>query len=185
MTTNLKRWQKISDETVHQNPWFCVRQAKVVRPDGIPGDFFVVDTPGPAVFTLGFNDADELCLVRQHRFTTDECFWELPGGNAGSDRDLLHAAQREFEEETGFVAKEWKEIGKWSTQNGLCSEFSHIFLARGLSRSKKEYINEDGIEEVRFFAVPKVLEMIKTNEMTDGQAIAGLMIALSKLGKLA
>jgi 8-oxo-dGTP pyrophosphatase MutT (NUDIX family) len=136
----------------------------------------------PAVFIVAVNDAGEVLFESVDRHTVGPTL-EIPAG--GSDgEDLLVAAQRELYEETGYVAERWQPIGFMWALNGICRASEHVFLAQGLSRSVDGAdANAEGISDVRWVPWPKVLEMVATGEIDDGETVAALMYAAIAFGK--
>lgn len=41
--THKNPWQKLESKIVYENPWLRLREDKVIRPDGNPGIYGVVD----------------------------------------------------------------------------------------------------------------------------------------------
>src|SRR5438105_3622796 len=121
-------WQTVSSKEVYTNPWLSVHEHTVIRPDGTKGMYGVVDTYGPSVFIVAMNDMKQVLYVAQHRFPTNTYSWELPGGNAGAE-DVLKAAQRELEEESGYRAEKWDKVGVLQVMSGVSNELEHIFVA--------------------------------------------------------
>ena len=70
------------------------------KSDGVTGDFFVLDT-NDWVNVLAVTPAQELVLVRQFRYGTQEFSLEPPGGVIELGEDPIRAGLRELEEETG------------------------------------------------------------------------------------
>ena len=62
-------WPVTRTRVAYENPWIVVREDQVVRPDGSPGVYGVVEVRRPAVFVVALTDADEVVLVTVDRHT--------------------------------------------------------------------------------------------------------------------
>lgn len=86
-----------------------------------------------------------LLLIEQHRVPAGRACLELPAGLVGDEgepEDALVAAARELEEETGYRASGFEELGSFYSSPGLTSERFTLVRATGLSRIGAP---EDGI----------------------------------------
>lgn len=184
-------WTTRSSTPKYTNPWISVREDAVVRPDGGEGVYGVVTMRNPAVFVVALTDDDEVLMVSLYRYPTQAMSLEVPAG--GSDgENLLLAAQRELVEETGYTAREWREIGRMNALNGVCDAPEHVFLATGLeppvsARDAEETIREqeaEGIAAVRAVSWRDVMRLVAAGEITDGETLAALMFAAAALGRL-
>lgn len=77
-------------------------------------------------------------LVEQFRVPLGKVCLELPAGLVGdedgnSDEDVLIAAGRELEEETGWRASQLEEIGEFWSSPGMVSESFTLVRASGLT----------------------------------------------------
>jgi len=96
-----------------------------------------VQNIGAAVI-LALTDAGEIVLVEQYRIPLAARTIELPAGLIGDDgtAEAAHtAAARELEEETGWRAAHWENLGDFATSPGMSSEMFTLFRARGLTRT--------------------------------------------------
>ncbi len=175
-------WKQISTKVVHKNPWFYVTEDGVIKPNGEKGQYNVVVSPG-AAFIVALNEKNEVYLIGQYRYPTSSYSLELPAGSIDKQQPLA-AAKRELKEETGLEAKNWKKLGSFQTANGIMSELTHVFLATGLTQTGNNEQIEDGIDETIIIPFKKVLNMIQTGQLTDGQSISALMMAAIELGLL-
>ena len=184
-------WTTRSSTPKYTNPWISVREDAVVRPDGGEGVYGVVTMRNPAVFVVAMTDEDEVLMVSLYRYPTQAMSLEVPAG--GSDgENLLLAAQRELVEETGYTAREWREIGRMNALNGVCDAPEHVFLATGLQapasvedaeRAAREQ-KAEGISAVRAVPWRDLTRLVADREITDGETLAALMFAAATLGRL-
>ncbi len=91
-----------------------------------------------AAVVIAITDDGEIVLVEQHRAPLGAHAIELPAGLIGDadgpDDTPRAAAERELLEETGFVARNWLELGEFATSPGMSAETFHLFLASGLEQ---------------------------------------------------
>ncbi len=80
--TQLRRgpWTILSERLGYENPWMRVREFDVLRPDGQPGLYGVMEPRQAAIGVLPVYDNGDTVLVGQHRFALDAWSWELPEG---------------------------------------------------------------------------------------------------------
>lgn len=90
-----------------------------------------------AAVILALTDEGEVVLVEQYRTPLGRRSLELPAGLVGDEtegEDPATSAERELEEETGFRAEHWEEIGHFATSPGMSAEGFRLFKATGLTR---------------------------------------------------
>jgi 8-oxo-dGTP pyrophosphatase MutT (NUDIX family) len=167
-------WKILSSRVAYENPWIRVREDDVIRPDGNPGIYGVVEVR-PSILVMAINDRDEIALVGQWRYTVDHYSWEVPrGGSSEHETDMLAVAKRELAEEAGVQAAHWLPLGTADVGNGVLNDVQHFFVATGLSPVAAE---QDEFEEIvvewRPFA--EVIDMVLRGEITEVCSIAALL----------
>lgn len=92
--------------------------------------------PGAGVVAVvAFPGNDQFLLVEQRRRPVGNCpVIELPAGLVDPGETYLEAAQRELLEETGYKAKDWREMGTLCVSPGLTDELVTFFEAHDLER---------------------------------------------------
>ena len=173
-------WRTSSTRPVYENPWIRVREDEVVRPDGTPGIYGVVEVRSPAVFVVPVTAAGEVVLVTVDRYTTGRATPEVPAG--GSDgEDLLAAARRELREETGLAAATWRPIGAVDSLNGVAAAPGQVFLATGLIEVGGQETEVEGITAVHRVGWAELVAMIGRGEVTDNETLGALLLAVVAL----
>ena len=175
-------WKTLSTRTVYSNPWISVREDKVIRPDGKPGIYGVVET-SIATGVVALTPQQEVYLVGQFRYTMNEYSWEIIEGGSAEGETALEAAKRELQEEAGLVAETWENLGaEVHLSNCFSSEIGRLFLASGLSQTQS---SPEGTEQLEIQRLPlsRCLEMIANGEIKDAMSIIGLTRAAETLSK--
>lgn len=141
------------------------------------GDYIVVRKRGTweyvgrppgirAAVILAVEDG-EVLLVEQYRVPLGKACLELPAGLVGDqdgiDEDVMTAAARELEEETGYRADRIDIIGEYYSSPGMVSEAFTLVRAHGLTRVGKG----GGVEGENI-----IVHRIKLAELEDFAAAA-------------
>lgn len=135
----------------------------------------VVHHTGGVVIVAEKNN--EILMVQQYRYPTKEAIYELPAGKLDKgNEDVLSAAKRELEEETGHTAKKWESLGYIWTSPGFCNEKLFLFKASDLS-FKGQHLDDGEILNYLTINKDEVFNMIKTGKINDSKTISALMRA--------
>lgn len=116
-------WQGQYVTAITQGRWEYVSRARNIR----------------AAVILAIDDAPDgrhVILVEQWRVPVNARCIELPAGLIGDEdasEDVAVAAARELEEETGYHANEWCNLGAYWSSPGMVSESFTLMRATGLS----------------------------------------------------
>ena len=167
-------WKTLSTKVVYENAWIRVREDAVIRPDGQPGIYGVVETR-LATGVVALTPEDEVYLVGQYRYALDRYSWEIIEGGSDGDESALDAAVRELREEAGIEADHWVPLGpEIHLTNCHSNERGYLFLASGLRHVGAE---PDGTEQLALRKVPvaEALAMVDSGEITDAMTIMALL----------
>ena len=154
----------------------------VKLPNGNPATREVIRHVG-AVGVIPVTDDGKVIVERQFRYPLNRVITEIPAGKLDSTaEDRLSAAKRELEEETGYTAGEWIELGDFIPTCAYCDERITLYLARDLSLGQR-HLDED--EFLNFEAVPlkELVEQVMNGTITDGKTQVAILKAARLLEK--
>ena len=167
-------WRTLSSRLVYENPWIRVREDQVLRPDGQPGIYGVVEFKNRAVGVLPVEDDGSVWLVGQYRYPLDLYSWEIPEGGSPASESPEETALRELREETGLAAGRLELISASHLSNSVCDEIAHIFRATELTHGQSM---PEGSEELhaRRVSWDEAWGMLRRGEITDSMSVIALL----------
>lgn len=169
-------WKTLSSQSKYKNAWISVREDQVIRPDGTPGIYGVVETK-VATGVIALTPDNQIYLVGQYRYPVNVYSWEIVEGGAELDEEPILGAKRELREEAGLTASEWQQLGgPVHLSNCYSAETAYLYLARRLTQVGS---SPDGTEmlEVRKVPFHEALEMVDTGLITDAMSIIAIFRA--------
>jgi len=145
-----------------------LNQEKVRLPDDNVADFEIIYHPGGTAI-VAVNEKNEVCLLKHYRHAMRDWVWEIPAGILEQQDDSkLERAKAELEEETGFIANQWQELGCVQSSPGVFTEKVHLFLASDLTKGKQQ-LELGEVLEVHWVKLDEALEKIHTGEISDAK----------------
>ncbi len=169
-----RTWKTLTSREVYKNKWIRVREDEVLRPDGNPGIYGVIEIR-PSVGVVAIDDRGRVALVGQWRYALDRHSWEIPrGGSNPGEMDMQAVAQRELEEEVGVRAASWQRLSAVDICNGVANDVQTLFLATGLTGASMNLDPEEDIV-VDWQPLPEVVKMVMDGRITEVCSVAAVL----------
>jgi 8-oxo-dGTP pyrophosphatase MutT (NUDIX family) len=167
-------WRTKSSRIVYENAWIRVREDQVIRPDGGPGIYGVIEIR-PSVGVVAINDRDEVALVGQWRYSVNRYSWEVPrGGSHFGETNMLKVAKRELAEEAGLIAETWQMLGSVDVCNGVADDVQTLFIATQLSPTALQPDPEEDIT-VEWKRFEEAVGMAMDGRITEVCSVAAIL----------
>ncbi|MGC9421163.1 NUDIX hydrolase [Vibrio sp.] len=160
-------------KTVHQWKSISLVEESVTLPTGKVITHTTIKHPGAAVI-LPLTRDDKIILINQFRPSLNKWLLELPAGTIEENELTLDCAQRELEEETGYSAQEWIQLGQVTPMAGFCDEIQHLFVAKQLKLTTRLVCDDDEVIEVLALSMAELEQKIINGEISDAKTIACL-----------
>jgi 8-oxo-dGTP pyrophosphatase MutT (NUDIX family) len=167
-------WKTLASRLVYENPWIRVREDQVLRPDGLPGIYGVVEFKNRAVGVLPVDQEGRIWLVGQYRYPLQAYSWEIPEGGSPESESPQATAHRELREETGLTAGRLELVATAHLSNSVSNEVGYLFRATELTQG---VVDPEGTERIaaRRFEWEEAWRMLEQGEITDSLSVMALL----------
>ena len=129
MNFDNQKWKSLTKKSIFvKKPWFEVFKEEIQLPDGVVvPEYYEIEMPHyTAVFAVTLEQ--KIIILRCYRHAIGEVTLTKPGGMIEKGESPLEGIQREFLEETGYVAKEWKSLGEFVGNSTRGCGTYHLFF---------------------------------------------------------
>ena len=161
-----------SSREVYRNAWIRVREDAVVRDDGQPGIYGVVEKPDATLVVPA--ERDGFWLVEQYRYPLGRRSWEFPQGTwpdgAGGTAEEL--ARAELREETGLRAAQLRHLGRIDLAPGMTTQLLDVWLATDLTPGPTAREATEHDMRSAFVTEAELRAMAGDGRFTDGPSLA-------------
>jgi 8-oxo-dGTP pyrophosphatase MutT (NUDIX family) len=173
---NLKKWTHGKRTVLLEHPRITLVEDIVDLPDGSTMPYIrMAPTKKHSVAVIALNNDGEMLVQREYSYPPDEIMWQLPGGGAELDEDVIEAAKRELSEESGLTAKTATVIGYFYTANRLTDQRQYVVVCTDLIEKKSEADQGEFIE-THWLSMADINEKVAKGEITNINFLACLRL---------
>ncbi len=169
----MKENSTISSKKVYECKIFDIYEDEIILPNGETAKRNILSHNGAAAI-LPIDENGNIILVKQYRHSVKDSCLEIPAGKLEKGEDPLECGIRELEEEIGYISEDFSFMFKTYIAVGYSSEVIHIYLAKGLKKTKQN-LDEDEFLDVLTYTLEETLEMIQDGRILDSKTIASIL----------
>lgn len=167
------RVHRFSSKIVHSNPWYSVRHDKIKWPNGSKGDYYVLQSSGRGSVITVSEQGQRILVLEQFRYPSGTLSVEFSGGMLPRGENIIHCAQRELIEETGYRARTLKKVGKVLLDSTFSDYPLYIVAGSSLRQVMEPQPESDELKLKPFWVTRNGLnEMVRTGKMRDASSLA-------------
>lgn len=112
-------------------------------------------------------------LVKQYRYAYGQTTYEIPAGKLEKGEDPMLAAERELEEETGYVSKKTTLLNKIYPTPGYTNEIIYVYQAEDFVK-REQKLDDGEFLNAEFIDISKVLRLIECGQICDAKTTIAL-----------
>jgi ADP-ribose pyrophosphatase len=165
-------WKKISSQTLLDHPRVLVQEDDVQLPNGNVIKYVKYGYKGNGVIIICKDNDGKLLFLREYSYIPNKNLVQLPKGLVPDGEDVEVGARREFREETGFEAKDFKFLGSFLQNHRRAENTAYVYFGSGLVPVGNELDEEEeGIEHL-WLSESEVDELVRKGEIVDSDTLA-------------
>jgi len=172
-SSNLNSWKTLNSELIYESPWIAVHKHQTINPAGNPAVYSTVNFKNKAIGILPLSVDGYTWLVGQWRYPLNQYSWEIPEGGGPLGEAPINTAIRELKEETGIVAKNFREIMQMHLSNSVSDEHAFVYVATDLSFEEAEPEESEDLK-VKKVHFNEAFDMVMNGEITDSISVAAI-----------
>lgn len=170
--------KKKSSEILDSNPTIKTIKKVFILPNGFV-DTFHIERNKDSVCIFAITDTQEVLFVEQFRANYEEVVLELPGGGLEKDEGIVHGAQRELLEETGYMG-DLQHLAS-VTYSPYSTGKRHMFLATNCKKIQEPNLDPNEFLKIKLFSLDQVKNQMMPKAEFRGFDTAYLSLDLLKL----
>lgn len=174
---NMAHYEKILEQvTLYQGKILNLRKDKVELENGRISYREVVEHNG-GVCVLPITEDGNVLLVSQYRYPYKEEVLEAPAGKMDHPgENPLQCGKRELEEETGYIAEEYLDLGCLYPSPGYTNEIIHLYAAKKLTKTAQK-LDEGEFLDVKTLGFEEAVTLVLEGKIMDSKTQAVLLKA--------
>lgn len=173
-------WVRLGTEVVHRGPHLTVHRDRVVQPHGVEGTYEHVEIADGARIVM-VDDERRVAFVEDACHPLEARLLHVPGGAVEKGEDLLDAARRECEEETGWYPRDLRHLTVFHPLPSRTPAAVHLYLATDLRPGTVRRDPTEAGMTLRWLPFEAAVDAVRSGEISEAASIIGVLLAAPAL----
>lgn len=167
----MNSWKRIEPTEVTKVGWRTVTTKSFEMPNGELTTFDLFHGDGQEFASvIGLTGDNKVIVASEYYQGPEKVMQDLPGGFVDPGESPEEAMKREFLEETGYEAKNWKYLGVYHKDKYMNATW-HAFLATDCVKTRDQKLETEEFIDVGLLSIDEFLDNAKNDKMTDHGAV--------------
>ena len=166
------------EHLVYETPWLDFYYDDIIHPNGAPGKYAWIKSHSGngAVMVIPVTPSGLHLMIKVYRHPSKQYLWEFPAGVMEDGETPIESAHRELVEETGITPESLELLGSQIPVAGITGLPFHSLLAKIPEIQVEEVAiqREEGIVDARLLTRKELIELVTTEEVSDGVTLTTL-----------
>ncbi len=152
-----------------------VKKEHLRFPNGYEHNHYTLTLPAKtSVSIVPVTEDGQLIINEEYRHPAGGRVLSLPGGFLHENESPKEGGRRELLEETGFEAKNFKELGRSFPMPGICDQKVIYVLAENCRKTRQPELEGGEIIQTFTFSLEELRDKIRQGAAVDGILLTGL-----------
>ncbi|WP_071460037.1 NUDIX hydrolase [Bacillus massilinigeriensis] len=161
-------------ESIFNGKVVSLQVDEVELPNGKTSKREIIKHPG-AVAVIALTEDKKIIMVEQFRKALEKHIIEIPAGKLERGEKPEVCAQRELEEETGYVCSSMEWLMSFYTSPGFADELIHLYLAKGLTlKENPAAADEDEFVRLMEVTIEEAKGLMAQQRIHDAKTVLAL-----------
>lgn len=181
----VKPWTVLNSQLVLERPpWLTITAQRCLLPNGHIIEEYLLAEGRDVVMVFPLSADGEVILVEQYKHGCGRVLWDLPAGYVDAEDELLlHAAQRELAEETGYSADDWTHLASLHPDPNRSANRVHFYLAVGARQTTAQHLDATEDLYVHHVSPGDLWPLIANGIIRSMSSVAGIGLGLRYLAE--
>jgi len=167
---------------LHRPPWLHLDEQEVELPNGQTIEGYLLTAIPEVSMVFAVTSDQHILFVEQYKHGAGTTMWDLPAGYVDEGEGPSTCARRELEEETGYLADDWRDLGGWLIDPNRTQARFYYYLALDAHPAGRRHL--DVTEDIVVHRVPlaEVQSVLADGRVKSLATWAGVWAGLAALG---
>ncbi len=158
----MAKWKKIESRKIANSSMFELKEHDIILPDENKKTYTLFEMPDFAAILPIYNNM--IVFIKNYRYPVDKKILEIPAGFIEKNESPEETAERELEEETGYIFKRCKKLCEYHPVASLNDQTAYLFYGE-VKKGGNIDLDEGEDIDTKLIPIPDAYRMLDENDI--------------------